>query len=102
MINLIKEEKDEITILTPKCGKCDLYMSGFFYQFYKNPSFTPYTEVKSSFFWTEIKFMCPKCHGSAKLSPQEIDILNSYPLDKINWPPGFDSKNMKVQRLTSR
>ena len=48
MINLIKEEKDEkITILTPKCGKCDLYMSGFFYQFYKIPYIKPYTEVKS-------------------------------------------------------
>ena len=102
--SLIKEDsiKNEVTVITPKCSKCDLIASGLFYEFYKDPTFSPYTEVMSSIFWTRIWFVCPKCYGTIKMSDQEVDKLNSYPLDKINFPPGFDSKKMKVQRMMSK
>lgn len=102
-MNLLREEKDtnEITMLVPKCSKCDLIMSGFWYKFYKDPKFSQ-TEVMSAFWWTEIAFQCPKCYGKILLSAQELDKLNSYPMDKVNFPPGFDSKNMKFTRLMSK
>ena len=78
-------------------------MKGFFYEFYKDPNFNV-TESYGSFFWTKIWFQCPNCFTNNKisLSEDEIDRMNSYPLDKINFPPGFDSKKMKVTRLTSK
>lgn len=98
----LTEEKDgEFHFLQPKCQKCDLIMSGFFYKFYKDPNFSD-TEVLSAFFWVEVWFQCPKCFGKVFLDKQELEKMNSYPMDKINFPPGFDKKNMKVQRLTSK
>jgi hypothetical protein len=100
-MDLVKEENNEISLLVPKCQKCDLIMSGFWWKFYKDPSFSD-TEIMSAFFWTEIFFQCPKCHGKAHLSQQELDKVNSYPMDKVNFPPGFDPNKLKYQRLTSR
>ena len=100
-MNLIKEENNELSLVVPTCDKCDLIMSDFWWKFYKDPTFTQ-SEIMSSFFWTEIYFQCPKCHGKALLTSQELDKLNSYPLDKVNFPPGFDSNKMRYQRLTTK
>lgn len=98
----LTEEKDgEFIFNVPECTKCKLIMSGFWYEFYKDPNFSQ-TEVLSAFFWTKIYFQCPKCLGKIFLSKEELEIMNSYPIDKINFPPGFDKKNMKVQRLTTK
>ena len=99
---MITSEKDgEFNISVPDCIKCNKPMGGFFYEFYKDPNFNV-TESYASFFWTKIWFQCPHCYGKLHLKDFEIDKMNSYPLDKINFPPGFDSKKMKVTRLTSK
>ena len=101
---LLSEEKNgEFYVLTPRCPKCEdnKIMSGFFYEFYKDPTFSM-TESYASFTWNKVYFMCPKCQSRAYLSEEEIATMNKYPLDKINFPPGFDSKNMKVTKLTSK
>lgn len=99
---MITEEKNnEFHINVPECPKCNRLMGGFFYEFYKDPNFNM-TESLGSFFWTKIWFQCPKCFGKVFLTETEIDKMNSYPLDKINFPPGFDTKKMKVTRLTTK
>ena len=99
---MITEEKNnEFHINVPECPHCKRLMGGFFYEFYKDPNFNM-TESLGAFFWTKIWFQCPKCLGKAFLTETEIDKMNSYPLDKINFPPGFDTKKMKVTRLTSK
>lgn len=99
-MNLLKEENNELTLLVPKCGKCDYIMSGIHHRFYKNPSFNE-TEFMSSITWVELKYQCPKCGGQMSLSQEELDKLNSYPGDKVNYPPGF-IKNMKLTRMMSK
>jgi hypothetical protein len=101
-MKIIKEELNQISFIVPKCDKCDdKYMDGFFFKFYKDPSFGT-TESMASFFWTEMWFQCKYCWAKKHLTDLELDKLNSYPIDMINWPPGFNTKNMKVQRLTSK
>jgi hypothetical protein len=98
----ITEEKDnEFHIHNPECPKCKKIMTGFFFKFYKDPNFNT-TESMGSFFWTDIWFQCKSCYRSHHLSPQEIEIMNGYPLDKIQFPEGFDSKNMRLTRLTTK
>ena len=99
---MITEEKNnEFHIYIPECLKCKKLMGGFFYEFYKDPNFGT-TESFASFFWTKIWFQCPKCYGKTYLDESEIDKMNSYPLDKINFPPGFDTKRMKITKLTTK
>lgn len=96
---MISEEKDgEFYINMPSCTNCDKPMRGFFYKFYKSPNFNE-SEVLAAFFWTDVYFVCGKCHSKQNLSKQEIDTMNTYSLDRINFPPGTDSKNMKIQKL---
>lgn len=101
--SLIEEKDNEIFVLTPPCDGCkELPMVGFYYEFYKDPNFTQYTEAVGSFFWTRIWFQCRKCGSTKFLSELDLDKINSYPLDQINFPPGFDSKRMRVTRLTNK
>lgn len=95
---MIEEKEGQITILVPKCSKCDLIMSGLFTKFWREPSFTM-TEIASSVTWTEFTFQCPNCFAKYKLPQSELDKVNSYPYDKVNWPPGFDSNKMKYEKL---
>lgn len=100
MISLIKEEDNsQLTLLVPKCGKCDQVMGDIKFHVYKDPNMTQYTEAMGAFFWTDFVYQCRKCWGTIGLSKEEIEIMNSYPLDKINFPPGMDSKNLKLQKL---
>lgn len=101
-MNLIKQDSNtEITILTPECHRCHKIMDGFFYEFYKDPSFSM-TEIASSFFWTKIWFQCARCFTKIYMHDKDLDLLNSYPLDMVTFPPGFNSKNVKAQRIASK
>lgn len=102
---MITEEKDnEFFINMPYCQnqKCNQKpMTGFFYKFYKQPNFLE-GEVLSAFYWTEVFFQCPHCYDKTFLSKDEIDTMNKYSLDRINFPPGTDTKNAKLARLSER
>ena len=100
-MTLTEEKNNEFHIYMPECPNCKKPMNGFFYEFYKDPNFNV-TESYGSFFWTKLWFQCPRCNSKTSLSESEIDRMNSYPLDKINFPDGFDSKKMKVTRLTGK
>ena len=100
----LTEEKDgEFFINTPNCTKCENNrpMTGFFYKFYKNPAFSD-TEVMSAFTWTEVYFICPRCNSKRYFEKDDLQNMNKYPLDSINFPPGANSKNARLQRLSNR
>lgn len=101
-MGMITEEKNnEFYINNPTCPHCKKTMEGFFFKFYKDPNFGD-TESFASFFWTDVWFQCKYCPFNQHLKEHEIDTMNSYPLDQINFPKGFDKKNVKLTRMTTK
>lgn len=103
MLSEIKEgeDKGKLQIGIPNCDKCNRLMTGFFWKFYKNPTFTE-TEVGSSISFTDIWFQCVKCFATTKMPMSEVDKINALPLDMIIFPGGINDKYIRYTKLGNK